>query len=154
MNVRESFWLTVLLLGVSPVWAEFDSGSDGSDGALDCAGLIAAYGCPASCNPCDVEIDLGLAATNVCGVSGDEPCAWDDPGGDRNGDGLGDACDPDIDEDGVANGGDLCAYTPLGVFVDPETGCSIDQLCPCEGPRGTNVNWKNHGKYISCIAPR
>jgi len=71
---------------------------------------------------------------------------------DLDGDGLGDACDPDIDGDGVPNGGDLCAATPADALVDPGNGCSIAQLCPCEGPRGTNQPWKNHGKYVSCVA--
>jgi hypothetical protein len=71
---------------------------------------------------------------------------------DIDGDGLGDACDPDIDNDGVTNSGDLCAETPLDEIVDPGTGCSITQLCPCVGPRGTNLSWRNHGKYVSCVA--
>ena len=25
------------------------------------------------------------------------------------------------------------------------SGCSIDQLCPCE------QQWRNHGRYVSCI---
>ena len=58
----------------------------------------------------------------------------------------------DIDGDGVANASDLCADTPQYEIVDPATGCSIAQLCPCEGPRGTTVSWKNHGKYVSCVA--
>jgi hypothetical protein len=40
----------------------------------------------------------------------------------------------------------------VGEVVDPGTGCSIAQLCPCEGPRGTTVPWKNHGQYVSCVA--
>jgi YVTN family beta-propeller protein len=60
-------------------------------------------------------------------------------------DGIGDACDGDIDGDGVPNGSDQCALTPAGTPVDG-TGCSIAQLCPCAGP------WKNHGKYVSCVA--
>ena len=71
---------------------------------------------------------------------------------DFDGDGLGDACDPDIDGDGVANASDLCADTPQYEIVDPAIGCSIAQLCPCEGPRGTTVSWRNHGKYVSCVA--
>ncbi|MFN7961330.1 MAG: thrombospondin type 3 repeat-containing protein [Thermoanaerobaculia bacterium] len=71
---------------------------------------------------------------------------------DFDGDGLGDACDADIDGDGVANGGDLCAFTPSGSTVDPTTGCSIAQLCPCAGPRGTTQSWKNHGQYVSCVS--
>ena len=68
------------------------------------------------------------------------------------GDGAGDACDPDIDGDGVTNDLDICASTPNGEVIDPSNGCSIAQLSPCEGPRGTSVNWKNHGKYMSSIA--
>jgi hypothetical protein len=64
---------------------------------------------------------------------------------------LGDVCDDDSDSDGVDNEDDLCEFTELGEIVDPN-GCSIDQLCPCEGPRETAENWKNHGKYVSCIA--
>lgn len=41
-------------------------------------------------------------------------CAGDD----FDGDGVPDACDPDIDEDGVANGIDVCGFTPLGTPVD------------------------------------
>lgn len=79
MNVRRYSWLTVLLLGVPPAWAQFENGSDGSDGTLDCDALIAAYGCPVGCDPCAVEIDLGLAATDICGPGGSEPCMWDSP---------------------------------------------------------------------------
>ena len=71
---------------------------------------------------------------------------------DFDGDGQGDACDGDADGDGVANGTDECAATPLGTVTDPAHGCSITQLCPCEGPRGTVMPWRNHGKYTSCVA--
>lgn len=71
---------------------------------------------------------------------------------DQDGDGLGDACDPDADGDDVADSGDVCLNTPPGDVVDPGTGCSIAQLCPCSGPRGTSVAWRNHGGYVSCVA--
>jgi len=71
---------------------------------------------------------------------------------DLDGDGLGDACDPDVDGDGVANGADVCPATPTGSTVSPDTGCSVAQLCPCEGPRGSTEDWRNHGKYVSCTA--
>jgi Thrombospondin type 3 repeat len=71
---------------------------------------------------------------------------------DFDGDGQGDACDADRDGDGVGNGADICGETPVGEAVDPGTGCSIAQLCPCEGPRGTTEPWKNHGQYVSCVA--
>ena len=31
-------------------------------------------------------------------------------------------------------------------------GPTIDSLCPCEGPANTGDSWKNHGKYVSCVA--
>ena len=70
---------------------------------------------------------------------------------DYDNDGLGDACDDDRDGDGVLNSADACAFTEPGFIVDP-TGCSIEQLCPCEGPTGASDAWKNHGKYVSCMA--
>ena len=71
---------------------------------------------------------------------------------DFDGDGAGDACDLDVDNDGISNGDESCLFTPLGEIVDGVTGCSIDELCPCAGPRGTTSSWKNHGKYVSCVA--
>ncbi len=35
--------------------------------------------------------------------------------------------------------------------VDPANGCSVEQLCPCAGPRGQNTEWNNHGDYVSCV---
>lgn len=67
-------------------------------------------------------------------------------------DGVGDACDEDVDGDGVLNAVDICPLTPLGAVVRPDTGCSIAQLCPCEGPKGTGTAWRNHGAYESCVA--
>ncbi len=71
---------------------------------------------------------------------------------DFDSDGKGDACDDDVDGDGVANASDACALTELNAVVKPAEGCSIDQLCPCDGPRGTISAWKNHGQYVSCVA--
>ncbi len=70
---------------------------------------------------------------------------------DWDGDGLGDACDPDIDDDGVLNDGDVCEFTAEEAVVDPTSGCSIAQLCPCDGPFGSDLPWKNHGKYVKCV---
>jgi hypothetical protein len=67
-------------------------------------------------------------------------------------DGVGDACDLDIDGDGVVNATDVCGFTTPGAVVDPATGCSIAQLSPCEGPRGTTQRWKNHGQYVSSVS--
>jgi len=71
---------------------------------------------------------------------------------DTDGDGMGDVCDTDIDGDGVLNSRDICPFTSIGEVVDPATGCSINQLCPCTGSRGTTTDWKNHGQYVSCVA--
>ena len=65
---------------------------------------------------------------------------------------VGDACDTDIDGDGVLNDSDLCEFTDNGSVVHPSNGCSIEQLNPCQGPKGTAVSWKNHGTYISSVA--
>jgi len=69
---------------------------------------------------------------------------------DFDGDGIGDACDTDVDGDGVENGADICPESSLGSVVDA-AGCSIDQLCPCTGPRDSVLPWKNHGQYVSCV---
>jgi hypothetical protein len=50
----------------------------------------------------------------------------------------------DSDQDGVWDYLDQCPQTPSGAVVD-EHGCSIEQLCPCDGP------WKNHGDYVSHV---
>ncbi len=50
----------------------------------------------------------------------------------------------DSDMDGVPDYLDQCPITPAGAVVDAN-GCSIDQLCPCDGP------WKNHGEYLNCL---
>ncbi|MCP3974806.1 MAG: hypothetical protein GY720_09960 [bacterium] len=71
---------------------------------------------------------------------------------DFDADDQGDACDLDDDNDGVADSADECEQSPFGDLVNPYNGCSISQLCPCEGPRGTVEPWKNHGKYVSCVA--
>ncbi|MCI5129477.1 MAG: hypothetical protein D3907_13540 [Candidatus Electrothrix sp. AUS3] len=70
---------------------------------------------------------------------------------DYDGDMNGDACDDDIDGDSVVEEDDACPFTELDLIVD-SAGCSIDQLCPCEGPRGIASLWKNHGKFVSCTA--
>ena len=51
---------------------------------------------------------------------------------------------PDDDNDGVPNDDDQCPDTSEGAVVD-QHGCSIDQLCDCDGAR-------NHGQYVSCVA--
>lgn len=50
----------------------------------------------------------------------------------------------DSDHDGVWDYLDQCPGTPPGSIVDTN-GCSIAQLCPCDGP------WKNHGDYVRAV---
>jgi hypothetical protein len=50
----------------------------------------------------------------------------------------------DSDRDGVPDDRDQCPDTPAGAAVDAH-GCSIAQLCPCDGP------WANHAEYVRCV---
>src|SRR2546425_2251697 len=50
----------------------------------------------------------------------------------------------DSDNDGVPDYLDQCPNTPAGAVVGAN-GCSIDQLCPCDGP------WRNHAEYLRCL---
>ena len=51
----------------------------------------------------------------------------------------------DCDGDGVPDEQDLCSGTGGGA-VDAH-GCSIAQLCPCDG------GWTNHEEYVTCVRP-
>jgi hypothetical protein len=52
--------------------------------------------------------------------------------------------DGDSDDDGVPDNRDRCPRTPAGAIVN-EHGCSIAQICPCEGP------WHGHFEYVQCV---
>ncbi len=67
---------------------------------------------------------------------------------DSNGDGVGDACETDSDNDSVNDISDVCPGTPPAEIVHPANGCSLDQLVPCEGSRETDEPWRNHGQYV------
>lgn len=81
-------------------------------------------------------------------------------GPDRDGDGLTDAIDScphtfsvdqaDDDVDGVGNACDACPDTPLGNPV-LETGCSVEQTCPCDGP-AADEEWPDQRAYVQCVA--
>ena len=47
-------------------------------------------------------------------------------------DGVGDACDPDIDNDGVFNGPDVCDFTPVAAIVQPDGGLRADADNDCD----------------------
>jgi len=150
----------------------FDSNPDQSDLDLDGLGNVcdadpdgdgveAGDNCPLIVNPDQADLD-GDGQGDACdgdldgdGAANDSDNCPVTPNGnqfDFDADGAGDVCDADIDGDDVSNAGDVCAFTPLDELVDPGTGCSLFQLCPCDGPRGTSVTWKNHGKFVACMA--
>jgi hypothetical protein len=54
--------------------------------------------------------------------------------------------DTDADDDGVPDSEDACPQTPPGAVVSA-TGCSIEQLAPCDGPT-PDGRWKNHGQFV------
>lgn len=51
---------------------------------------------------------------------------------DFDNDGLGDSCDPDIDNDGIHNGPDVCDFTPLGASVQPDGSLQADANGDCK----------------------
>jgi len=148
---------------------------DDNDGAPDVTD-----NCPLVANNGQADSD-GDGAGNACDADDDNDQIGDDEDNcpftsntdqsDVDDDGLGDACDDDDDDDGVSDADDVCPETPLdasvlgsdfephrpptngssSVLVDPSSGCSIDQLCPCAGPRGQTSEWKNHGQYMKCV---
>lgn len=56
---------------------------------------------------------------------------------------LGNITPLDSDHDGIPDFRDACSNTASGAVVNAD-GCSIDQLCPCDGP------WRNHGEFVNC----
>ncbi len=47
-------------------------------------------------------------------------------------DGFGDACDDDIDDDGVLNDSDSCDFTPIGATVQPDGTLRSDADGDCD----------------------
>ena len=128
---------------------------DDNDGVSDDAD-----NCPLMANEDQIDLDLN-GVGDICDpdIDGDSvsndldncPAIANSSQADFDSDGTGDACDPDRDNDAVLNEADICPMT-VTLPVDPGTGCSLDQLCPCDGPMGTDVPWRNHGKFVSCVA--
>lgn len=50
----------------------------------------------------------------------------------------------DNDQDGVPDSRDQCLNTSAGAVVN-ENGCSLEQLCPCDG------QWRSHGAHVICV---
>ena len=94
--------------------------------------------------------DINPEANEVCNGLDDNCDGQVDEGFiDSDLDGQADCIDPDDDNDGVADGQDLCPNTGSEIIVDA-SGCSIDQLCPCEGP-SPEETWRSHGNYVACV---
>ncbi len=100
---------------------------------------------------------------------------WNPSQDDIDDDGIGNRCDPDkdgdlvhndednckkdanadqadSDGDGAGDACDACPEDPEGDVVN-KRGCSIAQLCPCDGPN-PDQNWKRHGKYVKCVVKK
>ena len=121
--------------------------------------------CPVDANTDQADIDgdgIGDACDDLSVVDSDNdgiedasdncPVIANTDQTDTDGDGEGDACDADDDNDGVNDTADICPVSSPGEAVDAGTGCTLAQLCPCEGARGSSKPWRNHGKYVSCVA--
>ena len=67
----------------------------------------------------NVEDIISLGANGGRGIAIDSSCVPTSQY-DFDGDAIPDDCDPDIDNDGVLNGLDVCIFTPLGLAVDSE----------------------------------
>ncbi|MBN7797810.1 thrombospondin type 3 repeat-containing protein [Parahaliea mediterranea] len=139
-----------------------DGHGDACDADVDNDGIANADdNCPATYNP-DQADSNGNGLGDACFDDGDSdgiedqvdncPAVWNSAQSDFDGDGIGDACDDDLDNDGVPGQSDQCEFTAPGELVDPQNGCSLEQSCPCDSPRGESVPWRNKGKFVSCSA--
>lgn len=129
------------------------------DNDIDADGICASLcgevdNCPDVANPDQSDADSdGIG--NVCDDDDDNDGVLDvtdncqyDPNPDQTDtdqDGTGDVCDTDSDGDGVLDGEDECLGTDTNDVIN-SSGCSVDQLCPCDN------SWKNHGGYVKCVA--
>jgi len=140
-NRRDLRWLGAALLGavlLTPAAAfAVDADCDGVDDATD--------NCPAKFNPTQTDIDGDLAGDR-CDSDKDGDLVANDADNcpndvneeqvDSDGDGVGDACDECVEDAGAA--------------VVGRQGCSIEQLCPCDGPAEGDA-WGNHDQYLRCV---
>jgi len=115
--------------------------------------------CPDTANSDQTDTDYD-GAGNACDPDDDDdgvadgtdncPLIINSDQDDFDGDGAGDLCDTDADSDEVLDAVDACLFTPAAAIINTD-GCAIADLCPCIHPDGTD-KWKNHGKYVSCVA--
>ncbi|MEM6702016.1 MAG: thrombospondin type 3 repeat-containing protein [Acidobacteriota bacterium] len=131
---------------------DVDDDGDGIDDVADNCALVANPGQAdfdgdGIGNACDLDIDGDGIDTAVDNC----PLRPNPSQRDFDGDGVGNRCDRDRDGDGVRNRHDRCPFTPPGTVVAPGNGCSIEQLVPCDGPRGMSRPWRNHGQYMRAL---
>ena len=79
---------------------------------------------------------------------------------DSDGDGIDDLTDncpgganpdqADADGDGVGDACDACPQSAK-LSVVTQSGCSVDQLCPCAAPPNADA-WSSPGAYVRCVA--
>ena len=128
----------LLIVGVSAVSAHAAD--------VDCDGIADAVdNCPNKWNPHQVDSDAdGIG--NRCDtdkdadgvLNSDDNCPKD-----ANVDQL------DSDQDGVGDACDRCGEAPAGDAINKH-GCTIDQLCPCDGPDPDRA-WRSHSRYLRCV---
>jgi hypothetical protein len=130
------------------------------------ATLLVACFLAAPAQAADLDCDTIEDASDNC------PDKFNPTQADIDGDTIGDRCDPDKDGDLVDNdvdncvkdanvtqddadldgAGDACDLCSdgTGTGVVNRRGCTIDQLCACDGPEPDRA-WKSHDKYLRCV---
>jgi len=113
---------------------------------LDCDTVEdASDNCPEKFNPTQSDIDGDLIGDR-CDSDKDGDLVDNDVDNcakDAN------ATQDDADLDGAGDACDLCS-DGTGTGVVNKRGCTIDQLCSCDGPE-VDQAWRSHDKYLRCV---